>query len=180
MTTNHQHDGQHEHGIRREDLRGTWGMERLSELSGEKAKERAEQAKLYGLEAAPSIVDRSLTLFRREPWSLGGGSTFMQAPFLQDMRQPGGQDVVVVGVPLDTGTTYRSGTRFGPEAVRRVSSPGYGYFLQCGNLYVYRPIRTGKCNTFILPVNNVDCAGDLLRGVARGNRGKLAIFADAN
>jgi agmatinase len=127
MTMNNQHDEQHEHGIRREDLRGTWGMERLSELSGEKAKERSEQAKLYGLEAAPSIVDRSLTLFRREPWSLGGGSTFMQAAFLQDMRQLGGQDVVVVGVPLDTGTTYRSGTRFGPEAVRRVSSLGYGY-----------------------------------------------------
>lgn len=102
-------------------------MERLAGLGEKKAKERAEQAKLYGLEAAPSIVDRSLTLFRREPWSLGGGSTFMQAPFLQDLRQLGGQDVVVVGVPLDAGTTYRSGTRFGPEALRRVSSLGYGY-----------------------------------------------------
>jgi agmatinase len=127
MTMNDQQDGQQGHEIRREDLRGTWGMERLAELGGEKAKERAEQAKLYGLEAASSIVDRSLNLFRREPWSLGSGSTFMQVPFLQDMRQLGGQDVVVVGVPLDTGTTYRSGTRFGPEAVRRVSSLGYGY-----------------------------------------------------
>ena len=127
MTRNNQHDEQYEHGIRREDLRGTWSMEKLAELGGKKAKERAEQAKLYGLEAATSIVDRSLTLFRREPWSLGGGSTFMQAPFLQDMRQLGGQDVVVVGVPLDTGTTYRSGTRFGPEAVRRVSSLGNAY-----------------------------------------------------
>lgn len=127
MTMNNQQEGQREHGIRREDLRGTWGMEKLDELGEKKAKERAEQAKLYGLEAAPSIVDRSLTLFRREPWSLGGGSTFMQTPFLADLRQLGGQDVVVVGVPLDIGTTYRSGTRFGPEAVRRVSSLGYGY-----------------------------------------------------
>src|SRR5260370_23730499 len=127
MTINNQYNEHHDHEIRREDLRGSWGMEKLSELGGEKARERAEQAKLYGLEAAPSIVDRSLTLFRREPWSLGGGSTFMQAPYLQDVRQFGGQDVVVVGAPLDAGTTYRPGTRFGPEALRRVSSLGYGY-----------------------------------------------------
>jgi agmatinase len=127
MATNNQQDRHGDDGITREELRGTWGMAREAELSKEKAKERAEQAKLYGLEAAPSIVDRSLTLFRREPWSLGGGSTFIQAPFLQDMRQLGGQDVVIVGAPLDTGTTYRPGTRFGPEAIRRVSSLGNAY-----------------------------------------------------
>ena len=31
MTMNNQQDGQHEGEIRREDLRGTWGMERLAE-----------------------------------------------------------------------------------------------------------------------------------------------------
>jgi len=129
------HNNELEHDDKRithEKLRGTWGMERVKELSGEKASERAEQAKLYGLEAAPSIVDRSLTLLRREPWTLGGGNTFMQAPFLQDMRQLGGQDVVIIGAPLDTGTTYRPGTRFGPEAVRRISSLGYGYNAERG------------------------------------------------
>jgi agmatinase len=127
MTTNNDQDKHRNHGITREELHGTWGMERQAELSGEKARERAEQAKLYGLEAASSIVDRSLTLFRREPWTMGGGSTFMQAPFLQDMRQLGGQDVAIVGAPLDTGTTYRPGTRFGPDAIRRISALGYGY-----------------------------------------------------
>jgi len=127
MTTNNDQDKHRDHGITREELHGTWGMERQAELSGEKASERSEQAKLYGLEAASSIVDRSLTLFRREPWTMGGGSTFMQAPFLQDMRQLGGQDVAIVGAPLDTGTTYRPGTRFGPDAIRRISALGYGY-----------------------------------------------------
>lgn len=127
MTTNDHQDKHRDHGISRGDLRGTWGMERQAELSGEKARERAELAKQRGLEAASSIVDRSLTLFRREPWTMGGGNTFMQAPFLQDMRQLGGQDVVIVGAPLDTGTTYRPGTRFGPDAIRRVSALGYGY-----------------------------------------------------
>ncbi len=127
MTTNERDAKRQEHGIRREDLRGTWGMQRQAELSGKKAKERNERAKLFGLEAASSIVDRSLTLFRREPWTMGGGSTFMQAPFLEDMRQLDGQDVVIVGAPLDTGTTFRPGTRFGPDALRRISALGYGY-----------------------------------------------------
>ncbi len=33
-----------------------------------------------------------------------------------------GVDVGVVGVPFDTATSYRSGTRFGPEAIRAVSA----------------------------------------------------------
>jgi agmatinase len=132
MTTDNHQNKHRNHGITREELRGTWGMERQAELSGEKARERAEQAKLYGLEAAPGIVDRSLTLFRREPWTIGGGSTFMQAPFLQDMRQLGGQDVVIVGAPLDAGTTFRPGTRFGPAAMRRASALGYGYNAERG------------------------------------------------
>ena len=127
MTTNKHNDNSREHGIRREDLRGTWAMERQAELSGKKARERAERAKELGLEAAPNIVDRSLTLFRREPWTLGGGNAFMQVSFLEDMRQLGGQDVVFVGAPLDAGTTVRPGTRFGPDALRRISALGYGY-----------------------------------------------------
>jgi agmatinase len=110
-------------------------MERLADLSEIKAKERLEQAKLYGLEAAPSIVDRDLTLFRRLPWSLGeGGSTFRGATFLQDMRQLDGSamDVAIVGAPLDTGTTFRPGTRFGPNAIRRISALGRGYNAELG------------------------------------------------
>src|SRR5260370_6136504 len=71
--------------------------------------------------------DRSVTLFRGEPWTLGGGNTFMQVSFLEDMRLFGGQDVVFVGAPLDAGTTVRPGTRFGPDALRRISALGYGY-----------------------------------------------------
>src|SRR5260370_3148650 len=127
MTTNNSDDRSRDHGIRREDLRGSWAMERQAELRGEMAKERAERGKLFGLEAAPSIVDRSLTLFRREPWTLGGGSTFMQAPYLGDMRRLGGQDLVFVGAPLDTATTFLPGTRFGPEALLPTSALGAGY-----------------------------------------------------
>ncbi|WP_322480368.1 agmatinase [Thermogemmatispora sp.] len=97
---------------------------------GPEVRAQREQAKHYGLEAAASIEDRDLTLFRREPWTLGGGTgeaTFLQVPFLRDMQQLGGQDVVFVGVPLDSGTTCRPGARFGPAAIRRASALSYGY-----------------------------------------------------
>ncbi|WP_084657858.1 agmatinase [Thermogemmatispora onikobensis] len=117
--------------LRREDLRGTWAMHwQAQQPEGEEARTRREQARRYGLEAAASIEDRSLTLFRREPWTLGGGTgeaTFLQVPFLHDMQQLRGQDVVIVGVPLDSGTTCRPGARFGPAAIRRASALSYGY-----------------------------------------------------
>ena len=118
--------------LRREDLRGTWAMEREAELSGARAKERAEQAKLYGLEPAASIRDRSLTLFSRGRWGLPHSGTFMGVPYLEDMRRLGGQEVVFVGAPLDAGTTFRPGTRFGPAAMRRISSLGRGYSPERG------------------------------------------------
>ncbi|CAA9557740.1 MAG: Arginase/agmatinase/formimionoglutamate hydrolase, arginase family [uncultured Thermomicrobiales bacterium] len=121
-----------ERELRREDLRGTWAMEREAQLSGVKAAERAALQKLYGLEAAASIRDRSLTLFNRTRWGLANGGTFAAADFLEDMRQLGEQDVAILGVPLDAGTTYRSGTRFGPQALRRISTLGGNYNAERG------------------------------------------------
>ena len=45
-----------------------------------------------------------------------------QAPFLDDIRDVGTYDVAVLGVPFDGGTTYRPGTRFGPQGIRRISA----------------------------------------------------------
>lgn len=45
-----------------------------------------------------------------------------QAPFLDDIRDVGTYDVAVLGVPYDGGTTYRPGTRFGPQGIRRISA----------------------------------------------------------
>ncbi len=121
--------------LTRADLQGTAAMEREATLTGPRAKERAEEVKLHGLESAESIRDRAITLFARGRYAASGprGSTFIGVPFLEDMRDldgrggQGGQDVAFVGVPLDTGTTYRSGTRFGPLAVRGASVLGGSY-----------------------------------------------------
>jgi agmatinase len=115
--------------VQRDDLRGAWALEQEAALEAPRARERAEQVQRHGLPAAASIQDRSLTLFRRGRWAPtpAPGGTFIGVPFLEDMRQLGGQDVVFVGAPLDAGTTYRPGTRFGPQAMRQASMLGGSY-----------------------------------------------------
>lgn len=49
-----------------------------------------------------------------------GPRTFARLPHVPLPLE--GVDVGVVGVPFDTATSYRSGTRFGPEAIRAVSA----------------------------------------------------------
>ena len=47
-----------------------------------------------------------------------GPSTFARLPLVRDLADV---DVAIVGVPFDTGVTYRVGGRFGPNAVRAAS-----------------------------------------------------------
>ena len=48
-----------------------------------------------------------------------GATSFMRRKYTRDLK---GVDVVVTGVPLDTATTNRPGTRFGPRAIRAAST----------------------------------------------------------
>ena len=85
--------------------------------------QEVDQAKRFGLEAAESIVDRNISTFSRgELPHFAGINTFMKAPYLEDVNQVGNYDVAIVGVPHDCGTTYRPGTRFGPQGIRRISA----------------------------------------------------------
>jgi agmatinase len=47
-----------------------------------------------------------------------GIRTFMRLPYTPEIT---GRDVVILGAPFDTAASYRSGARFGPEAIRRAS-----------------------------------------------------------
>jgi agmatinase len=47
-----------------------------------------------------------------------GIRTFMRLPHVTDLD---GANFAVVGVPFDTGTTFRAGARYGPEGIRAVS-----------------------------------------------------------
>ena len=53
-----------------------------------------------------------------------GIPTFMRLPATRELE---GVDLAVVGIPLDSGTSYRSGTRFGPRKIRESSLMIWGY-----------------------------------------------------
>lgn len=55
----------------------------------------------------------------RESPRFAGIKTFMRLP---NVTTTEGVDVAIVGVPFDTGASYRVGARFGPEAIRSVSA----------------------------------------------------------
>lgn len=55
----------------------------------------------------------------REFARFSGIKTFMRLPHIKTTE---GVDIAIVGVPFDTGASYRVGARFGPEAIRSVSA----------------------------------------------------------
>jgi agmatinase len=88
-----------------------------------KWEEEVARALELGLSGADSIVDRRIPTFSRgELPHFAGINTFLKAPYLEDVRRCGEYDVAVLGVPLDAGTTYRPGTRFGPQGMRQISA----------------------------------------------------------
>jgi agmatinase len=115
-----------ENRVRREDLVGTRAMEQHELLDAPINRERQEMFLAHGLPSAESVRDRTIPLFGRGRWRYSSG-TFMGVPFLEDMQELGGQDVVIIGAPFDGGTTFRPGTRFGPQAMRRISGLTRGY-----------------------------------------------------
>ena len=58
-----------------------------------------------------------------------GIPTFMRQPASRELE---GIDVVIVGVPFDSGTSYRSGTRFGPRKIREASLILWGFNAALG------------------------------------------------
>ena len=115
------------------ELRGTRNIKRMKRISHKKQDEEIARCLELGLEAAESINDRSISLFSRghQP-AFAGINTFMKAPYCEDVRKVGDYEAAFLGVPFDTGTTYRPGTRFGPQAVRRISAVYDGYSVDAG------------------------------------------------
>jgi len=61
--------------------------------------------------------------------AFGGATSFLRRRYTKDLR---GVDLVVTGVPFDQAVTHRTGTRFGPRAIREASAlqpfdPPYGW-----------------------------------------------------
>ncbi len=51
--------------------------------------------------------------------SFMGIPSFMRLPVSRELK---GVDVAIMGVPFDSGTSYRTGARFGPRKIRETST----------------------------------------------------------
>jgi agmatinase len=90
-------------------------------LPNRREREEIDRALSHGLAAAPTINDRRISTFVRGelPHFAGERGTFLKCPFIEDVHDVGDAEVAFFGVPLDAGATYRPGTRFGPQGIRR-------------------------------------------------------------
>ena len=129
--------------------------------------QEVDQAKRFGLEAAESIVDRNISTFSRgELPHFAGINTFMKAPYLEDVNQVGNYDVAIVGVPHDCGTTYRPGTRFGPQGIRRISALYTPYNYEMGVDLREQITLCDVGDIFTIPANNEKSFDQISKGVA--------------
>jgi len=104
-------------------FRGSRSIRQLRDIPDSKQRDEIERSLAFGLEAAPSVQDRTISTFSRghQP-AFAGINTFLKAPYIEDVHEVGRHEVAVVGAPFDMGTTYRAGARFGPQAIRRISA----------------------------------------------------------
>lgn len=86
-----------------------------------------------GLEDARDEVDGAFTRQDRRGLAFenafGGATSFLRRRYTKDLA---GVDLAVTGVPFDQAVTHRTGTRFGPRAIREASAlqpfdPPYGW-----------------------------------------------------
>jgi len=121
----------------------------------------------FGLPAAPSIGDRTISTFSRgELPHFAGINTFLKAPYVEDVRQVVAYDAAIVGVPLDTGTTYRPGTRFGPQAIRRISALYSPYYFELGVDLREQITLCDLGDVFVIPANIEKAFDQISRAVS--------------
>ena len=138
----------------RAGLSGMRARRRLKDVPEVKRRELVERSLDLGLEAAGSIKDRDISLFSRglDPM-FAGINTFLKSPYVENVREIGRYDVAVVGAPFDMGTTYRSGARFGPQAVRQISALYDSYSPDIG-MDLLEEISIGDAgDIFVIPSN---------------------------
>jgi agmatinase len=113
---------------------GHWAQQAEAALPTARLAEEIERGLAHGLEAAASITDRTLSTFARGelPHFAGERGTFLKCPYLEDVHDVGDAEVAIFGAPLDAGTTYRPGTRFGPQGIRRATNLFGTYSYELG------------------------------------------------
>jgi agmatinase/guanidinopropionase len=92
-----------------------------------------------------------------------GIPTFMRLPASRDLE---GVDLAIVGIPFDSGTTYRGGTRFGSRKIRESSLLLWGYNQILGVMPAEALAMVDYGDVSVVPVDIVATMGQIAEEVA--------------
>ena len=95
-----------------------------------------------------------------------GINTFLKAPYVENVRDVAKYDAAVLGIPFDSGTTYRPGTRFGPQGIRRISALYTPYNYELGVDLREQMTLCDAGDVFTIPGNLEKSFDQITRGVS--------------
>jgi len=154
------HRRHHHPDFDRKGLQGWRAVHRGASLPQAAWKAEQERAVRMGLPGAESIEDRG------ELPHYAGINTFLKAPYVEDVRDAGKYDVAILGAPFDGGTTFRPGTRFGPQAIRRISALSTPYNFEIGVDLREQMTMCDLGDVFTIPANLEKTFDQITRAVA--------------
>src|SRR3990170_4150895 len=109
------------------------------------------------------MASTSSSAYGAELQPFAGITSFMRCPVTRDLA---GVDVAIVGVPFDSGTSYRSGARFGPRKIREASLMLWGY----NNPLAVRPLEVLNLvdygDVYVIPPSIVDTYANIEKEVS--------------
>jgi agmatinase len=173
------HERRHHHPTYEKlNSQGWRAVEAEGKLSGSGWAKEVKWALDMGLPGADNITDRSIPTFARgELPHFAGINTFLKAPYVENVRDVGKYDAAVIGIPFDGGTTYRPGTRFGPQGIRRISALYTPYNYEMGVDLREQMTLCDAGDVFTIPANLEKSFDQISRGVAHvASSGALPIM----
>jgi agmatinase len=148
-------------------LQGWRAVHREATLPQTAWKAEREWAIRMGLAGADSIEDRGISTFARgELPHYAGINTFLKTPYVENVRDVGKYDAAILGVPFDGGTTFRPGTRFGPQGIRRISALYTPYNFEIGVDLREQMTMCDLGDVFTIPANLEKTFDQISRAVA--------------
>ena len=96
---------------------------------------------------------------------------------MENVRDVGKYDAAVIGIPFDSGTTYRPGTRFGPQGIRRISALYTPYNYELGVDLREQMTLCDAGDVFTIPANLEKSFDQITKGVSHvASSGALPIM----
>ena len=120
----------------------------------------------------PAIAERKKNGENEGIHKTAAGYEYHKGGFYSAPKHEGMEDthnihnVKIVGIPFDSGTTYRPGTRFGPQGIRRISALYNPYNYELGVDLREQMTLCDAGDVFTIPANLEKSFDQITRGVS--------------